>query len=157
MACIDRRMATMPGLNKVHVLTDAKRKMRIREILTLRGLASYMNDTKWRKLCRGIELLPFPPAYQAKYIDSDTLEPLELEYAPAYFGDWARTPEASLGIHIEWLKIAPRYSRHPGRLISPAIDDCSSELLTLLDRLRLLFVQQDSFIVLYGHRGTDTG
>lgn len=146
-------MATAtPDPDHVFLLTDAKQKTRIRKIRAERGLASYMNDTKWRELCRGVDTLPFPHAYQIKCVDAHAPEPLELQYAPAYLGDWAGTPEASLGIHIEWMKIAPRYSRHRGRLISPVIEDCSCELLALLMRLRLLFVEQDGFIVLYGYR-----
>ncbi len=135
----------------VYLLTDVTRKRRIREILTERGLASYMNDTKWRKLCRSIDKLPFRPAYQIKCVDGDAPEPCELQHAPTYFGNWAKTPEAGLGIHIEWMKIAPRYSPYRGRSISQAVQDCSSELLALLSRLQLPFVEQDSFIVLYGH------
>ena len=136
----------------VHLLLDGDYKALIRRLLTERGLASCMNDTKWRGLCRGIITLPFPPAYQIKRIDSDTPEPLELPHAPDYFGDWGRTPEAAFGIHIEWLRIAPRYSRHRGRLIAPAIEDCSSELLALLRQLRLPFDEVNGFIMLYGHR-----
>lgn len=97
---------------------------------------------------------PLRPAYQIKRLDADAPEPLELPYAPAYFGDWARTPEASLGIQVEWMKIAPRYSQHKGMLVSPAVHDCSNELHTLLKRLKLPFVKRDSFIVLYGHGST---
>lgn len=57
----------------VYLLTDAKQKKRIREILTERGLASYMNDTKWRELCRGLDKVPFRPAYQVKYVHADAL------------------------------------------------------------------------------------
>jgi hypothetical protein len=135
----------------MYLLIDAGRKTRIRKILTERRVASYMNDTKWRELCTRIHELPFPPAYQVKFVDSDVLEPVELEYAPAYFGDWARSPEASLGFHVEWLKITSRYRRHIGNLTSPVIEDCSCELLALLERLRLLYIERDGFIV-YGHR-----
>lgn len=140
------------GPDHIYLLTDTTEKVRIRRLLAERRLASHMNDTKWRELCRGVRTLPFPPAYQAKYVDSDALVPVALEHAPTYFGDWARTPEASLGMHIEWLKIAPRYSRSSGRLSSPQVDDCSTELIGLLDQLRLLYVEQDGFIILYGHR-----
>ncbi len=136
----------------VHLLPDGDYKTRIRRIVMERGLASCMSDTKWRQLCRGINRLSFPPAYQIKRVDSDAPEPLELQHAPAYFGDWARTPEAALGIHIEWVKIAPRYSRPRGRLVASAIDDCSNELLALLKRLQLPFDELGGFIVLYGHR-----
>ena len=135
------------GRDHVYLLTNATEKVRIRRLLAERRLASHMNDTKWRELCHGVRTLPFPPAYQAKYVDSDVLVPTALEHAPSYFGDWARTPEASLGLHIE-----PRYRRSSGRLSSPQVDDCSNELIALLDQLRLLYVAQDGFIVLYGHR-----
>lgn len=73
----------MPDPDHVYVLTDAKQKKRIRNVLAERGLASYMNDTKWRELCRGIGKLPFPPAYQIKRVDADAPEPLELQYPSA--------------------------------------------------------------------------
>ncbi|WP_432286695.1 DUF6678 family protein [Aminobacter sp. BA135] len=144
-----------PDPDHVYLLTDAKDKKRIREILTERGLASYMNDTKWRELCRGMYQLPFPPAYQVKYVHQAP-ETHELEYAPAYFGDWARTHEASLGLHIEWIRIAPRYTEHRGLLVSPVIQDCSSELIALLTRIHVPFIEQDSFVVIYGHGSAST-
>lgn len=140
----------------VYLLTDAKQKKRIGEILTERGLASYMNDTKWRELCRGLDKVPFRPAYQVKYVHADAPEPVELQYAPTYFGDWASTPESRLGLHIEWVKIAPRYSRYRGRLVTPLIQDCSSELIAPLTRLRLPFIEQGGFVVLYGHGSAST-
>lgn len=134
-----------------YVLSDAEHKKRIREILTKRGLASFMNDTKWRELCRSIDELPFPPAYQIKRVDAEEPAPSELPYAPTYFGDWGKTPEASLGLNIEWLKIAPRHSQHRGNLISPTIQDCSRELHGILERLNMTYIEEDGFIVLYGH------
>lgn len=41
---------------------EAKIRAELRGILESRGLASYMNDTKWRELCAGIDELPFPPS-----------------------------------------------------------------------------------------------
>ncbi len=136
----------------VYLLTDAKQKTRIRQILSARGLASYMNDTKWRELCRGVDQLAFPPAFQIKCVDTDVPEPLELPYTPAYHGDWARTPEACLGLHVEWMKIAPSCARHDRGNDTLAADDCTNGLRALLDRLRLVYVELDGFIVLYGHR-----
>lgn len=136
----------------VYLLADAKQKARIRQILSARSLASYMNDTKWRELCWGVDKLAFPPAFQINSLDTDVPEPRELPHTPAYHGDWARTPEACLGMHVEWMKIAPRCLRHDRARAAPAIDDCSIELRALLDRLRLLYIEQDGFIVLYGHR-----
>ncbi|WP_432355418.1 DUF6678 family protein (plasmid) [Agrobacterium sp. rho-13.3] len=109
-----------------------------------------MNDTKWRKLCAGIADLPFPPGYQVKILNTSPY-PSEFEYSPAYFGDWGGTPEARMGLHIEWIKIAPRFERHIGALISPAIDDCADELRALLRRVRCQFVERDGYFTVYGH------
>ncbi|MGX9177126.1 DUF6678 family protein [Mesorhizobium sp. BHbdii] len=49
-----------------------------------------------------------------------------------------------------------RYSRYRGRLVSPVIQDCSSELIALLTRLRLPFIEQGGFVVLYGHGSAST-
>lgn len=142
----------MVGPRHVYLLTGTKEKARLRAILSERRLTSYMNDTKWRELCHGVDQLPFPPAYQLKSIDRGAPEPRELARAPTYFGDWARTPEACLGMHVEWLKIAPRFSRRHVASATPATEDCSIELLALLDRLRIVYDEQDGFFILYGHR-----
>ena len=135
----------------VYLLSDARQKQRVRDILAQRSLGSYMNDTKWRELCLGMRALAFPPAYQSKSVFEDLPCPVNLPHAPDYIGDWACTPEASLGLHIEWLRIAPRYSQHRGRLVAPDIVDCSDEVLALMSRLCLPFVEQDGFFMLLGH------
>jgi hypothetical protein len=146
----------MLNLRHVHLISDARQKKHIRDVVKERGLTSYMNDTKWRELCHSIDDLPFRPAYQVKYVHADRPEPLELQHAPNYLGDWASTPEASFGLHIEWVKIAPRYSERRGHLISPVVRDCSSELIALLRKLRLPFVEEDGFVTLYGHGSAST-
>ncbi|QKK16364.1 DUF6678 family protein [Rhizobium indicum] len=110
-----------------------------------------MNDSKWRELCAGVEELPFPPAYQLKVLDENEPSPSTIEPAPTYRGDWASTPEAALGVRVEWIKVAPRYQRHVGRLLPPVIDDCSDQLRSLLRRLRIPFVESDEFFTIYGH------
>jgi hypothetical protein len=135
----------------VYLLSDDKQKQHVRDVLAQRGLGSYMNDTKWRELCLGMRALVFPPAYQTKSVFEDLPYPVDLPHAPDYLGDWACTPEASLGLHIEWVRIAPRYRRHRGRLIAPEILDCSTELLALLSRLRLPVVEQGGFFTLVAH------
>ncbi|QEI06153.1 hypothetical protein FXN63_10120 [Pigmentiphaga aceris] len=110
-----------------------------------------MNNTKWRELCVGMRALPFPPAYQSKDVFNDLPCPVNFPHAPDYWGDWACTPEASLGLHIEWLKIAPRFRRNRGRLIAPEILDCAGEVIALLKQVGLPVIEQDGFFVLYGH------
>lgn len=135
----------------VYLLRDARQKQRVRDFLAQRSLGSYMNDTKWRGLCLAMRALALPPAYQSKNVFDDLPCPVDLPYAPDYIGDWACTPEASLGLHIEWIKIAPRYRQHRGRLIAPEIVDCSAEVRALLSELRLPVVEQDGFFLLLAH------
>lgn len=129
---------------------DEMKKVRV--AIEERGLSSHMNDTKWRALCVAIaEELPFPPPYQTKLILSDVAHPEAFEAAPRYYGDWATTPEASMGLHIEWLRVAPRVSVQVGRLLPPRIDDCSDSFRNLLKRLRIPFQEKEGFFTIYGH------
>ena len=152
MALHNRCMTTATSDSApVYLLSDARQKPRVRDILTQRSLGSYMNDTKWRELCVGMRTLAFPPAYQSKSVFEDLPCPVEFPCAPDYVGDWACTPEASLGLHIEWIRIAPRYRQHRGRLIAPEIRDCSDDVRALLSRISLPVVEQDGFFLLLAH------
>ncbi|MGR8959831.1 DUF6678 family protein [Rhizobium leguminosarum] len=104
-----------------------------------------MNDTKWRELCAGIRELPFPPAYQVKVLDENEPSPSTIERAPPYWGDWASTPEAALGVHVEWIRVTPRYKRHVARLLPPIIEDCSDQLRSLLRRCASLLLKVTAF------------
>jgi hypothetical protein len=130
---------------------EAKIRAELREILESRGLASHMNDTKWRELCAGIDELQFPPAFQRKTLFEDEPYPSNIPLATTYWGDWGKTYEGELGIWIEWIKVAPQYKRHIGMLVSPAIEDCSNELRELLIRVRVPYVEEDGFFKIYGH------
>ncbi|WP_034854827.1 DUF6678 family protein [Sinorhizobium sojae] len=133
-------------------LADRDEIAKVRRAIEERGLTSHMNDTKWRALCTAIaQELPFPPPYQVKLVLSETADPEVLEAAPSYWGDWARTPEASMGIFIEWLKVAPRVSVHMGQLVAPRVDDCSAPLRDILKGLRIPFSEQNGFFTIYGH------
>lgn len=124
----------------------------VRRAIYERGLTSQMNDHKWRALCSAVvEQLPFPPPYQEKHVTSDVPHPEVLESAPGYHGDWGRTPEAAMGLSIEWLKVAPRVRVEVGRLLPPRIEDCSGQLRGLLTGLRIPFKEEDGFFVIFGH------
>jgi hypothetical protein len=129
---------------------------KLERIVAARGLASFMNDTKWRELCLEIQQLPFPPCYQTKSLYAETPQPAELKDTPTYLGDWATTPEASFGFDIEWIRIVPRYRRHIAMLLAPEIVDCSDELRSALVKLKLPFVEELGCFTVYGHaRGVE--
>lgn len=132
--------------------TDRKERSRVRRAIAERGLSSHMNDTKWRELCKAVtEDLPFPPAYQVKRVLAELPDPAAFESSPSYYGDWARTPESSMGLFVEWLKVAPRVSVHVGQLLAPRVQDCSESLRALLKRLNIPFKEEDGFFIIYGH------
>jgi hypothetical protein len=138
--------------NAVYRLADRDEVAKVRRAIEERGLTSHMNDTKWRKLCEAVaEELPFPPPYQAKLLVSDGPEPAELEPSPSHYGDWAVTPESSMGVFIEWLRVAPRISVHVGGLMAPRVQDCSEALRHLLKRMNIPFNERDGFFIIYGH------
>jgi hypothetical protein len=127
-------------------------EVRIRRVLSDRGMASHMSDTKWQELCHAVRAeLPFPPPYQVKLVEFGAPDVAAFPYAPSFVGDWGATYEGQLGIHIEWIRIAPRLSRHQGELVSPTVEECSCELRALLKRLHVPFVEQDGFFIVYGH------
>jgi len=70
---------------------------RIRKIATERGLASYMNDTKWRELCAGFQNWPQPPRYRVQ----------DLLAVDHYVSDWDREwyyhPRPY--VSIRWLEV----------------------------------------------------
>ncbi len=116
---------------------------KLRETLSDRGLASHMNDTKWDALCSAMNNeLPFPPSYQEKWVMED--EPF-----PETLGDWGISPESLKGLHVEWIRIIPKYvdDRRP----ETELQDCSEQLRLVLKRLRIPFVEKDGFFTVYGH------
>lgn len=132
--------------------SDEKINQQVHRAIVERGLLSHMDDIKWRALCTAVaEELPFPPPYQAKLVLSDAADPDILESAPSYHGDWGRTPEASMGVFIEWLKVAPRVSFRAGQLLALRFEDCSDPFRHILERLHIPFQEEDGFFIIYGH------
>ena len=123
----------------------------IESIVLQRRLVRCVDTAGWNALCAAIDGLPFPPAYQVKTLQAHTAYPLELAAAPDYHGDWGQTPEAELGTHVEWIRIAPRYRRLAGRLLPPVIDDCSDDLRRVLQTLGIGFEEESGFFVVRGY------
>lgn len=127
-----------------------KHRLDVREALTNRGLGSYMNDTKWRKLIAEIARLPFPPPYQRKDVRQLVPEPETFDSDVSYLGDWTE------GIHplfsIEWIRIRPRYVRHAAQLLPKVIIDCQTDLEFALQSLRQPYEKSNGSIWIYGYR-----
>lgn len=127
-----------------------KHRLDVREALTNRGLGSYMNDTKWRKLIAEIARLPFPPPYQRKDVLQLVPEPETFDSDVSYLGDWTE------GIHplfsIEWIRIRPRYVRHDAQLLPKVVIDCQTDLEFALQSLRQPYEKSNGSIWIYGYR-----
>src|SRR5688572_6119486 len=88
--------------------TDAQR---VRSIATRRGLASYMNDTKWREVCEGFRHWPQPPRFRVHDLLADD------GYVSEWDREWYYHPRPY--VSIQWLEVELR----PEQLL-PALDLC---------------------------------
>ncbi|MFC5048417.1 DUF6678 family protein [Aquimarina hainanensis] len=133
-----------------------KLKQQVKEIIVRKNLSSIMNDTKWIELQKGIETLPFPPAYNEKLIqwDKARFRFSDLDKEPAYFGDWSSYWEEGLPVFftIEWLEIRPRYQKYLGRLVAPKVIDITTALLQLLKEINIPFEQENGSVMIYGYK-----
>lgn len=135
-----------------HIL---KRKQVVKSIIQQRGLASFMNDTKWLKLQEAIESLPFPPAYIAKIVGhEDEGEIGTLDQNPHYHGDWSPYywEGMPLFFEIEWLKIIPRYAEYRGQLIAPKIIDETDELRQVLVENSIYHEEAHGIFMIFGYK-----
>jgi hypothetical protein len=149
-------LVAQPLKSYLYIGCPPEEVQKLKALAAARGLASLMNDTKWRELCLEIQELPFPPSYQIKLLHEEGLLPPKVEHSSTGCGDWAKTPETNFGFHVEWIRIVPRYQHHVGLLLEPEIVDCSDDLRSILVRLKLPFVEADDFFTVYGHaRGVE--
>jgi len=134
----------------------AVHKAAVRAEVERRGLASFMNATKWAELKRAVMIeLPFVPAAQRQ----DVLKP----------------PERLAGVHdcwqghhwdhetiqpfysIEWLRLIPRYYEFTGALTPYRVaGDCTDQLRAILERLNIPFREdRERTFWLYGYASAD--
>lgn len=133
---------------------NLKLKAEIRAEVDRRGLASFMNRTRWDAFCKAVhEELPFPPPLQIQ----DLRGPRQTLWASDevdHWGDWsAESLEPVLS--IEWVRVVPRYLKHRGMLVSPEIIDCSAQFRDLVTRLHLPWREDDRGIWIYGYAAAD--
>lgn len=84
-----------------------KLKADIQAEMDPRGLAAFMNDTRWAALFKPVQdERPFPPPFQLQ----DIREPRHTLWASDdvhHFGDWSpESLDPVLG--IEWIRVVPR-------------------------------------------------
>ncbi len=128
---------------------------KVRKVIEQRGLCSYMNTTKWKELCNSmIEEMPFPPPFIIKDLfDEKCDEEQSFQQDVWYWGDWEFDDSSDdFYISIEWIKIRPRYLKGRGSLIKPNIISAENELVHLLDKYNIPFVENDGVYCIYGYR-----
>jgi hypothetical protein len=118
-----------------------------------RGLASFMNDTRWRALVEAVHAeLPFPPPFQLQPVLGEREPPWNVE-AVDYWGAWS---ELESFFAIEWLRVLPRYRKFVGRLVGDEWIDCTDAFRTVLGRLRIPFREDDAGTFwIYGYAAAD--
>ncbi|HEX8661005.1 MAG TPA: DUF6678 family protein [Brevundimonas sp.] len=131
-----------------------KLKVDIQAEMDRRGLAAFMNDTRWTALVKAVhEELPFPPPFQIQDIRGPR-QPLWASDDVDHWGGWsAESLEPVLA--IEWIRVVPRYLKHRGMLIDPEIVDCTDQFRNLVKRLRLPWREDDRGIWIYGYAPSD--
>ncbi|HYC75653.1 DUF6678 family protein [Brevundimonas sp.] len=152
----EAELAQARAANREHYLKVVLPKLEagIQTEMDRRGLASFMNRTRWAPLCKAVhEELPFPPPFQIQ----DMTGPRQVLWASDdvdHWGDWsAESLEPVLS--IEWMRIVPRYLKHRGMLVAPEIIDCTTQLRDLVKRLRLPWREDERGIWIYGYAPAD--
>jgi hypothetical protein len=125
-------------------------KQKVQEVVIKKQLSAIMNNTKWELLRKSVqESLQFPPSYQVKYVLEDTPYPEHFEDDIWYLGDWEQGIRPFYS--VEWIRVRPRYLKHRGMLINPEVIDITEEFVSMLQRLRIPFVKEESTICIYGY------
>ncbi len=129
---------------------EQKHKREVRAEAAKRGLASCMNDTKWRELLAEIGKLPFPPPYQRKDVLHSEPEPARFDADVSYHGDWEDGIQPLFS--VEWLRIRPRCLMHVARLLPETVVDCEAELERALQALGQAYEKTDGVIWIHAYR-----
>ena len=130
-----------------------KLRAEVRAEVERRGLASFMNRTRWERLREAVETeLPFPPAFDLQTVLGKREAPVDTRAAP-FFGDWC---ELEPFFEIEWVRVVPRYSRHVAKLLPDEVVDCTDAFRALLVRLGVPFREDEARTFwIYGYAPAD--
>jgi hypothetical protein len=138
----------------------AELKETVHNIIVQKGLSSVMNDTKWLKLQKAIDSLPFPPPFSERlltYTDDYPISPMVEGLRTCYgncHGNWSSFWEEGLApfFVIEWLKVKPRYAKYRGRLVADEIFDETEEFVALLKKLSIPYEEENGLFMIYGYK-----
>ena len=130
-------------------------KAAVRAEVERRGLASFMNATRWRGLRDAVlDELPFPPAFQLQ----DVLGPREIPWGGDQVdgtGAWIDEDLEPL-FSIEWMRVVPRYRPFVGALVSGPVIDCTDQFRDLLRRLHIPYREDETRAFwIYGYAPAD--
>ena len=130
---------------------EVRFRSRVREAVAARGLASFMNATKWAELQAAVQdELPFAPAYQRQDLLEDPQAVPESDVGS--WGGWWFGEFIEPIWSIEWLRIIPYRWEHVGALVPPRLNaDCREPLKAILDRLSIPCRQDARSIWVYGY------
>jgi hypothetical protein len=133
-------------------------RARLQAELQRHGLASFMNQTKWRELRAAVETgLPFIPAWEAQNI---LLPPQPVRRgltAVAGGHGWSYEDMPPFPL-VEWVRMIPRIHATVGGPLRPpqVVEDCSDDLRAVLVRLSIPFLEDgEGAFWVYGYAPAD--
>lgn len=130
-------------------------KAAVRAEVERRGLASFMNRTRWQALRDAVVAdLPFRPAFQIQ----DVLGPREAPWRVDrvdWQGAWIDEDLEPL-FCIEWIRVVPRYRTRRGALVEGPVEDCTDAFRDLLGRLNIPYREDEARTFwIYGYAPAD--
>ncbi len=131
-------------------------RKRVDSVIRQRGLSSVLNDTRWLGLQAAIRAVPggFRPAYTCQLLTDETESRPYFPEVPGWEGawewfadDWEYAPPPFFC--IEWMSIHPRRSLYRGRMVAPAVEDRSEQLVDILRETRMPYeeIEPHTFLI----------
>lgn len=146
-----------PDRDRHHHPLPSDVAVRTRAEVARRGLASFMNRTRWLELREAIRTeLPFIPAWDVQNILAPSRHLRRGAIALAGGHDWSHEDMPPFAM-IEWMRLVPRLHAIDSPLAPPRqVQDCSAALRALLACLGVPFAQDiEGNVWIYGYAPAD--